>query len=65
MKGQISLEAVMVIGIAIVILTSFFNINMERLNMAKDLGEAGEGRMAGELLATAINAGLSSVCYLV
>jgi len=60
MRGQISIEAVMVIGMAIVILTSLFNINMERLSMAEDLGEAAEGRMTGELLATAINTGYAN-----
>lgn len=60
MRGQISLEAVMAIGMVVVVLTSFFNINMERYVMAKDLGEAGEARMAGELLATAINTGYSN-----
>lgn len=60
MRGQISLEAIMVIGIAVIVLTSFFNINMERYFTAKDLGEAGEARMAGELLATAINTGFAN-----
>jgi hypothetical protein len=60
MRGQISLEAVMVIGMAVIVLTSFFNINMERYHTAKDLGEAGEARMAGELLATAINTGFAN-----
>lgn len=60
MKGQISLEAILVIGVAVIILTSFFNTNMARYFTAKDLGEAGEARMAGELLATAINTGFSN-----
>jgi hypothetical protein len=60
MRGQISMEAIMVIGMAIIILTSFFNVNWERYYTAKDLGEAGEAKMAGELLATAINAGYSN-----
>jgi hypothetical protein len=60
MRGQISLEAIMVIGIAVIVLTSFFNINMERYRMAEEIGEAGEAKMAGELLATAINAGYAN-----
>lgn len=60
MRGQLSLEAIMVLGMAVIILTSFFNINWERYHTAKDLGEAGEARMTGELLATAINAGYSN-----
>lgn len=60
MRGQISLEAIMVIGVAIIIMASFFNVNMARYFTAKDLGEAGEARMAGEVLATAINTGFAN-----
>ncbi len=60
MRGQISLEAILVIGVAVIVLTSFFNTNMVRYFTAKDLGEAGEARMAGELLATTINTGFSN-----
>ncbi len=60
MRGQISLEAVMVLGMAMIILTSFFNINWERYHTARDLGEAGEAKMTGELLATAINTAYSN-----
>lgn len=60
MKGQISMEAIIALGMAVVILTSFFNINWERYYTAKDIGEAGETRMTGELLATAINIGYSN-----
>lgn len=60
MKGQLSLEAIMVIGVAVVVLTSFFNVNMERYFTAKDLGEAGEAMMTGELLAGAINTGFAN-----
>ncbi len=60
MRGQISLEAILVIGVAVIALTSFFNTNMARYFTAKDLGEAGEARMAGELLATSINTGFSN-----
>ena len=60
MRGQISMEAIMIIGMTVVILTSFFNVNWERYYTARDLGEAGEAKMAGELLATAINTGYSN-----
>lgn len=60
MRGQLSMEAILVIGMAVIILTSFFNVNMARYFTAKDLGEAGEARMAGELLATSINTGFSN-----
>jgi hypothetical protein len=60
MRGQLSLEAILVIGMAVIVLTSFFNPGMARYFTAKDLGEAGEARMAGELLATAINTGFSN-----
>jgi hypothetical protein len=55
MRGQISLEAIMVLGLTIIILTSLVSINLERLNTAREIGEAGEARIIGELLATAIN----------
>ncbi len=60
MKGQVSLEAVMAIGVAILILLSFFNLNWERSKTARDMGDAGEARMSSELLATAINTGFSN-----
>jgi hypothetical protein len=59
-KGQISLEAILVIGMAVIVLVSFFSLNMERYVAARDIGEAGEARMTGELLATAINAGFAN-----
>lgn len=55
MKGQISLEAIMILGVAIIVLTSLVNINWERYYTAREIGEAGEAKMVGELLATAIN----------
>lgn len=60
MKGQISIEAIMAIGMAIVILASFTNITWERYQSAKEIGESGEARMTGELLAAAINTGYSN-----
>ncbi len=55
MKGQISLEAVLVAGFAIVVLLSLTNIAIERKDFASDVGESGEIKMVGELFATAIN----------
>ncbi|MBU2559536.1 hypothetical protein KKA03_01420 [archaeon] len=54
------MEAILVIGMAVIVLTSFFNINMARYSTAKDIGEAGEARIAGEVLATGINTGYSN-----
>ncbi|MEE8358552.1 MAG: hypothetical protein V3R82_03995 [Candidatus Hydrothermarchaeales archaeon] len=55
MKGQVSLEAVLVAGFAIVVLLSLTNIAIERKDFARDVGESGEIKMLGELFATAIN----------
>lgn len=55
MRGQVSLEAVLVAGFAIVVLLSLTNLAFERLDLARDVGESGEIRMVGELMATAIN----------
>lgn len=55
MKGQVSLEAVLVAGFAIVVLLSLTNIAIERKDFARDVGESGEIKMVGELFATAIN----------
>lgn len=45
----------MLLGIAIIVLISFVNLNYEKYYLASEIGEAGEARMVGELLATAIN----------
>lgn len=55
MRGQVSFEAVLVSGMAIIVLLSLVNISWERFYMARDVGEAGEARMVAELLAEAIN----------
>lgn len=55
MRGQISLEAILAVGFSIVILLSLFNLTWERFYLARDVGEAGEAKMVGELLAGAIN----------
>lgn len=45
----------MALGAAIIILVSLVNLNWERFYLARDAGEAGEAKMMGELLASAIN----------
>jgi hypothetical protein len=42
-EGQISLEAVLILGVAILILLSLYNIMWARMSLAKDVGDAGEG----------------------
>lgn len=54
-KGQVSLEAVLVIGVAVLVVISLFNLWWARMSYARDLGEAGEAKMTGIVLATAIN----------
>ena len=54
-RGQVSLEVIMITGLAIILLVSFVNMGLQREAMAEDIGETGEARMIGELLATAIN----------
>lgn len=54
-KGQVSLEAILVIGVAVLVVISVFNLAFSRLGMARDVGGAGEARMIGELLAEGIN----------
>jgi hypothetical protein len=54
-KGQVSLEAVLIIGIAILVIISMFNIWWARMSMAREVGEAGEAKMIGILLAEGIN----------
>jgi hypothetical protein len=55
LRGQITIEAILAFGAVLIVLVSLVNLNWERLFLARDLGEAGEARMVGELLATAIN----------
>ncbi|MEE9594024.1 MAG: hypothetical protein V3V92_01350 [Candidatus Hydrothermarchaeales archaeon] len=55
LKGQITIEAILAFGAAILVFVALTNLNFERLNLARDIGEAGEARMVGELLASAIN----------
>jgi hypothetical protein len=54
-KGQVSLEAVLVMGVAILVIISVFNIWWARMSLAREVGEAGEAKMAGMLLAEGIN----------
>jgi hypothetical protein len=50
-----SLEAVMVVGIVMIVLISFTSLNWASYYSARDIGESGEAKMLGEVLATAIN----------
>jgi hypothetical protein len=54
-KAQVSLEAVLILGVAILIIISVFNLWWARMSYARDVGEAGEAKMAGILLAEGIN----------
>jgi hypothetical protein len=54
-KGQLSLEAIMIVGVAMVVLISFINLNFSSYYTARDIGESGEAKMVGQFLATAIN----------
>ena len=45
----------MLLGIAVIVLISFANLNWERYYLAAEIGESGEARMVGELFATTIN----------
>jgi|Deesub1362A_J573_1020465.scaffolds.fasta_scaffold01283_7 hypothetical protein len=55
MKGQVSIEVALMAGMAILVIVSLVNINFERLHMARELGEAGEAKMIGTIIAEAIN----------
>jgi hypothetical protein len=55
MRAQISIEVALMMGMAILVIVSFVNIHFERFNMARELGEAGEAKMIGTLIAGAIN----------
>lgn len=54
-KAQVSLEAVLIIGVGILVIISVFNIWWARMSLARDVGEAGEAKMVGILLAEGIN----------
>jgi hypothetical protein len=54
-KGQVSLEAVLVMSVAIILIISVFNIWWARMSLAREVGEAGEAKMTGMLLAEGIN----------
>lgn len=55
MRGQITLEAILVTGAAILVILGLTTLGLERVDMARDVGEAGEARMIGEMLASALN----------
>jgi len=54
-RAQFSLEGVLVVGMAIIVFLSLYQLAMERKSTAIDVAESGEIRMTGELLAEAIN----------
>jgi hypothetical protein len=54
-RAQVSLEAALIIGVAILVILSVFNIWWARMSFARDVGEAGEAKMVGVLLAESIN----------
>ncbi len=54
-RAQVSIEVALVAGIAILVAVSLVNINFERLNLARELGEGGEAKMVATLIATSIN----------
>jgi len=51
----VTIELIVVIGIFVLVFVTMTNLAFERLNYAQELGSAGEAKMAGELLATAIH----------
>ena len=55
MRAQISIEVALMTGLAILIIVSMVNLQFERFYSAKQVGEAGEAKMVGTLLASAIN----------
>jgi hypothetical protein len=54
-KGQISLEAALILGVGILIIISVFNIWFSRMSLAREAGEAGEAKMVGIMLGESIN----------
>jgi hypothetical protein len=54
-SAQITLEALIVVFVVIAIAVLLFNLNWGRFTIARETGEAGEVKVAGELLANGIN----------
>ncbi len=55
MRAQISIEVALMTGLAILVIVSLVNVQFERFSLARELGEAGEAKMIGTLIAGAIN----------
>jgi len=55
MRAQISIEVALITGIAILVIVSMVNLHFERFYVARELGEAGEAKMVGTLIASAID----------
>lgn len=54
-RAQVTLEGILISFIALFIILSLTNLQLERLYLARETGEAGEIKMVGELLAQGIN----------
>ena len=54
-KAQLSLEAVLMLGVGMLVIMSVFNVWWSRMELARDVGEAGEAKMIGILLAEGVN----------
>ncbi len=55
LRAQISIETIIIMGIFMLVFASLINLNFERLHYAQEVGSAGEIKMVGNLLASAIN----------
>ncbi len=54
-EAQVTLEGILVSFIALFLILSLVNLQWERFYLAREAGEGGEIKMAGELLAQGIN----------
>ncbi len=54
-RAQITIEAIIVMGIFTLIFVSLINLTFERLHLANEVGSAGEGKMYGLMIASALN----------
>lgn len=54
-KAQITIEAIIVIGVFTLVFVSLINLTFERLHLANEVGSSGVGKMYGLLIASAIN----------
>ncbi|GCC11097.1 hypothetical protein IPdc08_01145 [archaeon] len=54
-KAQITIEVIVVIGIFLIVFSSLINLSFERFHLAQEVGSAGEAKMTGQFIASAIN----------